>query len=58
MKKSRFAITEVILKDLYDIIKKFKGLHYEGYVRKRSKHMPTYSYLYLSRHIEKCMMIN
>ena len=31
---------------------------YEGYVRNRFKHMPTDSYLYLARQLEKCMMSN
>ena len=29
---------------------------FKGYVRKRSKHEPTDSHFYLSRHISKCMM--
>ena len=53
-----FAITEVSLKDLYTIIKEFKDLPYEGYARNRSTHIPTDSYFYLERNIEKFMMRN
>ena len=58
IKKASIAITEVSLKDLSKMIKEFKDLIYEGYARKSSKHMPTASYFYLSRHVAKCMMRN
>ena len=57
IKKARLSITNVSLKDIYNIIKKFEDFPYEGYVRKRSTHMPTYSYLYPSRDLSKCIMI-
>ena len=38
--------------------KEFKDLPYDGYVRKRPKHIPTNSYFYLVIHLEKCMMRN
>ena len=47
-KKAGFAITEVSLKYIYKIIKEFKDVPYEGYVRKRSKNIPTDNYLYLA----------
>ena len=59
IKNARFVITEVSLKDLSkiikevsiedlsNIIKKFNNVPYEGFVIKRSKHMPTDSYFYL-----------
>ena len=56
-KKSRYVITNVSLKGLSKIIKGFEDFPYEGYVLKRSKHVPTYSYFYLARHLAKCMMI-
>ena len=49
IKKARFAIDNVILKDLYNITKEFEYLSYEGYVRKRSKRMPTDSYFFIER---------
>ena len=33
-------------------------MHYEGYIRKRSKHMRTESYLYLSIQLSKFVMSN
>ena len=47
IKRARFYISEVILKDISKIIKEFKDVPYEGYVSKWSKHMPTDSYFYL-----------
>ena len=44
------------MKYMFNIIKKFKKLPYELYVRKRPKHEPTDSYFYLERHISKCMV--
>ena len=55
-KKSRYAIPNVGLKDISKIITEFDKLPYEGYVRKRYKHEPTDSYLYLRRQLSKCMM--
>ena len=57
IKKARFSITNVSFKDISNIIKEFENLSHEGYVRKRPKNMPTNIYLYLSRHLAKCMII-
>ena len=54
-KESRHANTNVILKDISKIIKEFEKVPYEGYVRKRSKYVPTDSYFYIARHPDKCM---
>ena len=51
-----FDITSFILDYLSKIIKEFGDFPYQGYVRKRSKHMSTDSYFYLARHLAKCMM--
>ena len=45
-KKERYAINNFIIKDISKIIKEFEDLPYEGYVQKRSKHVPTDSYFY------------
>ena len=58
IKKARFAITEVSFKYLSKIIKEFKDVPYEGYVRKRSKQMTTDSYFYLDIQLSTCMMRN
>ena len=55
-KKARYAITNVSMKDLSNIIKEFENLPYEGYVRKRPKHEPTNNFFYLAKHLAKCMM--
>ena len=55
-KKARYYITTVSLKDIYRIIKKFEKLTSEGYVQKRSRQVPTDSYFYLERQLDKCMM--
>ena len=49
IKKERSNITEVIIKDMYSIIKEFENLPYEGYVRKRSKHIPNNGYFITSK---------
>ena len=49
VKKEKFSITEVSLKYISSIFEDFKDVPYEGYVSKRSKHMPTDSYFYLTR---------
>ena len=56
IKKVRFDITNVSLKDLSKTIKEIEDLLYVGYVMKRYKHMPTYSYFYLSIQLVMCMM--
>ena len=42
-KKETHAITNVNLKYISKIIREFENLTYEGYVQKRSKHVPTES---------------
>ena len=56
-KKARYAITNVIMKDLSNIIKEFEKLPYKGYARKRPKHQPTDSYFYIAIQLAKCIMI-
>ena len=46
-KKTRYAITNVSMKYLSEIIKESEKLPYEGYVQKRPKHEPTDIYFYL-----------
>ena len=55
-KNSRYAITNVSIKDISNIIKKFERFTYKGYVRNRPKHKPTDSYFYLARQLAKYMM--
>ena len=55
IKKARFAITNVSIKDIYKIIKKSEDLPYEGYVSKSHKKLTTDNYLYISRQLTKCM---
>ena len=57
-KKEMYAITNISMKDISNIIKEFEKLPYKVYVRKRPKHEPTDSYFYLARYIYKCMMIS
>ena len=40
-KNPSYVITNGSLKDISKIITEFEKLPYEGYVRKRSKHVPT-----------------
>ena len=40
-KKARYAINNVIMKDISKIIKDLEKLPYKGYVQKRTKHEPT-----------------
>ena len=58
VKKENLFITEASLKDISKIVEEFKDMPYEGYLMRGYKHMPTYSYFYLSIQISKCMMIN
>ena len=55
-KNSKYAIINVIIKDLSKIIKEFDDLTYEDYLWKSSKHEPTDSYFYVLRQIAKCMV--
>ena len=56
-KNSRYAIKNISLKGIYNIINESEDFPYEGYVRKRSKHVPTDSQFYPPRHLSKCIMI-
>ena len=55
-KKSRYAIVNVSKKNLSKIIREFEKLPYARYEKKRTKHDPTDSYVYLSRQLAKCLM--
>ena len=55
-KRARYAIKNSSMKDLLNIISKFKKLPYKSYERRRPKHEPTDSYFYLSRQLAMCMM--
>ena len=44
------------MKDLSNIIREFEKLPYKSYERIRTKHEPTDSYFYISRHRAKCVM--
>ena len=57
-KKGNYAITEVSFKDISNTIEEFEDVPYEGYVRKRSKHIPADNYFYLARQLAKCIMSN
>ena len=46
IKKEKFSITESIIKNLYNIIMKFKDVPYESYVKKISTHISNASYFY------------
>ena len=58
IKNARFAITKVSLTDISKIIKEYKDVTYESYVRKRYKKMLTEIYFYLAKYLSKCMMRN
>ena len=49
MLKRKFSITEVSHKNLSKTNKVFNNLIYKVYMRKRYKHMPNDSYLYLAQ---------
>ena len=55
-KKSRYAITNVSMKDISKIIKYFENVPYKGYVHKRPKYEPTESYFYPEIKLTKCIM--
>ena len=44
------------MKYRFKIIKESEDLTYEGYVRKRSKHVPTENYFYPAIKLAKCMV--
>ena len=55
-KKARYAIRNVIKKDLSKIIKEFEKTGKVPYVKRIPKHEPTYSYYHIVRCIAACMM--
>ena len=55
-KKARHAIVNFSEKDIYKIIREFGKFERLPYKKKRTKHEPTDSYFYPSRHLSKCMM--
>ena len=57
-KKERYAIGNVIKKDLSKIIREFEKFEKLPSEKKRPKHEPTDSYFYLKRQLAKCMMIS
>ena len=58
IKKARYAIRNVSMKDLSNIIKEFEKIFKVPYVKRTSKHEPTYSYYHLVKFISECMMIS
>ena len=55
-KKSRYAIGNVSMKDLSNIIKEFEKIGKVPYVKRIPKHEPTSSHYHLVRCIAECMM--
>ena len=55
-KKARYAIVNVIKKDLSKIIREFEKIEKLPYENKRPKHEPTGRYFHLARQLAKCMM--
>ena len=55
-KKARYAIVNVIEKDISKIIREFEKFEKLLYENKRPKFEPTESYFQLSRQLAKCMM--
>ena len=58
IKKARYAIGNVSMKDLSKIIREFEKFEKLPYEKKTPKHEPTDSYFYPSRQLAKCMMIS
>ena len=56
-KKGRYVIRNVSKKDLSKIIREFYKFEKLSYEKKRPKHEPTQSYLYLARHLLNGMML-
>ena len=52
-----YDIINIIMKDVWKIIKDIENFPYKGYVGKRPKHETTDSSFYLARHLAKCTMI-
>ena len=57
-KRARYAIVNVSMKDLSNIIKEFERIEKLPYVKRIPKHEPTSSYYHLVRCIAECMMIS
>ena len=55
-KKARYAIGNVSMKDLSNIIKEYEKIFNVPYVKRIPKHAPTSSYYHLVRCIAECMM--
>ena len=55
-KNARYAIRNVSMKDLSNIIIKFDKLPYKSYEMRRPKHEPTESYFYLAIQLDNFMM--
>ena len=55
-KKARYAIGNISMKDLSNIIKEFEKIVKVPYVKRIPKHEPTSSYYHLVGCIGKCMM--
>ena len=55
-KKARYAIGNIIKKELSKIIREFEKLPYEIYEKKIPTHEPTDSYFYPIRKLSECMM--
>ena len=57
-KKASYAIVNVSMKDLSNIIKEFEKIVKVPYVKRIPKYEPTSSYYHLVRFIVECMMIS
>ena len=55
---ARYAIVNVSMKDLSNIIKEFDKIVKVPYVKRIPKHEPTSGYFHLVRCIAECMMIS
>ena len=56
-KKARYAIVNVRMKDLSNIIKKIENIVKVPYVKRTPKHEPTSRYYHLVRCVTECMLI-
>ena len=55
-KKARYAITNVSLNYIANIIKEFERFPFEGCAHNSFKHVPTDSHFYLARQLTNCMI--
>ena len=58
VKRQSLSLLKSVSRIFLRILRNFKYVPYEGYVMKRSKHMPTHRYFYLASQIENFMMSN